>query len=104
MDSRIIAGIVVDYILNHRNANLIEKISFRNGTRYALAIETHYTTIYVHVVGKENKIFIELWHPSNAEPLLILDYDVNIEPKQMFEDLNSIIDIIWGSSTKTSRK
>ncbi len=68
-----VAGNIVNSIAMECLDGSIERRRFSNGVRYVL--RSAYDGSEIHVVGKDNTVFIEIWDASRyALPLVILRY------------------------------
>ena len=68
-----VAGNIVNSIAMECLDGSIERHRFSNGVRYIL--RSAYDGSEIHVVGKDNTVFVEIWDTSRyALPLVILRY------------------------------
>ncbi len=93
MDSKLIAGLVTDLLVSTGNAYLIEKISFRNGSRYTIRVFSK-IPIDLHIVSKGDSVFVEFWSPHYASPILIIEYSGMRSPTLLYREIQTILSII----------
>ncbi len=105
VDAKIITGRIVDKLLDLRGSYLVEKVSFPYGLRYRVRIqrpgEGH--AVDVHVVNKLDKLFIELWLPNHASPVLVLERDFTQDVDSLVREILSVIAVLMRSITLRRR-
>ncbi len=95
-DTKIVTGRIVDKLLDLAGSCLVEKISFPHGLRYRVRIQRPGETsaIDVHIVNKSDKLFIELWLPNHAAPVLVLERDFKADVDSLVKEIVNVIAIL----------
>jgi len=104
-DFKIITGRIVDRLLDIYNSHLVEKISFSDGLRYRLRIfSPDNRSLDIHIVNKFDKLFIELWLPNYASPLIVLERSATQDVESIVREIVDLVSILWRASKRRRRK
>jgi len=104
-DAKIVAGMIVDKLLDLRGSFLVEKISFPQGLRYRVRIQApgELEAIDIHIVNKSGKLFIELWLPNHAAPVLVLERDFSQDVDSLVREIINLIAILCKATSLRRR-
>ncbi|MEM1733885.1 MAG: hypothetical protein QXK71_05185 [Pyrobaculum sp.] len=70
---------------------LVEIIRFERGRRYVYKAFTGDRTYYIHVVVIGDVVYVELWHPNFAVPLLVFRISGQEELASVLVMLKSLV-------------
>ncbi|WP_148682424.1 hypothetical protein [Pyrobaculum neutrophilum] len=69
---------------------LVDILRFEKGRRYIYKLPAGDREYYIHVVSLRDAVYVELWHPSYAVPLLVFRVSDRDEMSRLFILLKSL--------------